>query len=187
MSDISSLVSDTPKPVRKKATNGKQKGNSFERTIATTLSERFAAITGKEKAFRRNPDSGSFFGGSNQSRTKDYDTESAQYGDLITPKNFKWAIECKFYKTAPSLNSVIQGKNEKWNAWLSQSNQDAKNSGKLAMLVVKYNQVDIMAFVDEVDSAPFGTPIMTFQHEGTTKFIYPFTRILETNDTAFFD
>ena len=47
------------------AVNGKQKGNRFERDIANMFSERFATYTGIEKAFRRNPDSGSFFGGSN--------------------------------------------------------------------------------------------------------------------------
>ncbi len=43
--------------------NGKQKGNGFERKIANILSERFKEHTGLEQAFRRNIDSGSFFGG----------------------------------------------------------------------------------------------------------------------------
>jgi len=80
--------------------NGKQKGNSFERKIANLLSDRFKEHTGIESSFRRNPDSGSFFGGSNHSRTEKYDTEFAIFGDLICPKSFAYSVECKHYKTA---------------------------------------------------------------------------------------
>ena len=81
------------------AVNSKQKGNTFERKIANYLSERFQTYIGVEKAWKRNTDSGSFFGGKNQSRTEQYLTEHQQFGDIISPESFKYVIECKHYKT----------------------------------------------------------------------------------------
>lgn len=128
--------------------NGKQKGNSFERTIANRLSERFAAFTGIEKPFRRNPDSGSFFGGTNVSRSNVYDTDWAIYGDLICPKNFKFSVECKHYKEAPIFNAIATGDVKQWDEWLAQAQQDAKQSGKRMMLIMRYNRTDILVFLD---------------------------------------
>jgi hypothetical protein len=67
------------------AVNSKNKGNAFERKIAKNLSERFEAHTGLTDAFRRNLDSGSFFGASNQSRIEKHGTEHANFGDILTP------------------------------------------------------------------------------------------------------
>ena len=52
------------------AVNGKAKGNSYERKIANLLSARFKDYTGIDQSFRRNPDSGSYFGGQNQKELK---------------------------------------------------------------------------------------------------------------------
>lgn len=128
--------------------NGKQKGNSFERNIANMLCERFAPYTGIEKPFRRNPDSGSFFGGSNIARVDMYDTNWALYGDLICPKNFRFSVECKHYKEPPTLNSVVRGEVKQWDDWLAQARQDAKVSGKQMMLIIRYNRTDIFAFLN---------------------------------------
>ena len=67
------------------AVNGKQKGNGFERKIANLLSETFEPYLGISNGFRRNPDSGSFWGGSNLHRTLTHDTDYAVFGDLICP------------------------------------------------------------------------------------------------------
>lgn len=127
--------------------NGKSKGNTFERKIANLLSDRFKEITGLEKSFRRASDSGSFFGGSNQARKETYDLSKATFGDIIVPDNFNFSIECKHYKTAPSFKSIVEGKVAQWNLWLSQAEQDASNSGKKVMLIIKYNNVDESVFV----------------------------------------
>ncbi len=128
--------------------NGKQKGNAFERKIANTLSERFADYTGIEKAFRRNPDSGSFFGGSNKDRKDIYDTEWAIYGDLICPRNFNFSVECKHYKDAPKFTALLKQKVSDWDEWIEQARQDAEESGKEMMLIIKYNNTDIFTFTD---------------------------------------
>ena len=121
--------------------NGKQKGNSFERKIANLLSDRFKNFTGIEQSFRRNPDSGSFFGGQNQSRTETYDTEYAIFGDLICPKNFNFSIECKNYKTPPSFGAIMKQDCKQLDAWIAQAEQDATNAKKIMALIVKYNNV----------------------------------------------
>jgi hypothetical protein len=101
--------------------NGKQKGNKFERDIANMLSERFAAYTGIEKSFRRNPDSGSFFGGTNVDRKDIYDTEFAIYGDLICPRNFNFTVECKHYKSPPTVNAILKESVSEWDDWIEQA------------------------------------------------------------------
>jgi hypothetical protein len=127
--------------------NGKQKGNTFERSISNKLSERFATYTGIEKSFRRSVDSGNFFGASNQKRIAQYDTSKATFGDIITPDNFKFSIECKNYKTPPTFKAVVNKSVKQWDDWLKQAEQDAKNSSKETLLIVKYNNVEEFVFV----------------------------------------
>lgn len=129
------------------AVNGKNKGSSFERKIANTLSARFEQITGIQQSFRRNPDSGSFFGGSNTKRTATHDLDHAFFGDLICPDKFKFSVECKFYKTGPTFSAIVKGNISQWDGWISQAKQDAANSKKDMLLVVKYNGVEEVAFV----------------------------------------
>lgn len=129
-----------------KRVNGKQKGNGFERKIANLLSERFAQHLGIAQAFRRNPDSGSFFGGSNTARTATHSMDYAVFGDLICPRNFRYSIECKHYKTAPSFQSIVEHSVKQWDDWLEQAEQDSKNSGKSLALIIKYNNVPEIVF-----------------------------------------
>lgn len=127
--------------------NGKQKGNSFERKIANLLSETFKDYLGIPNGFRRNIDSGSFYGGSNIDRTLTHSLDYAVFGDLICPRNFKYSIECKHYKTAPSLQAIINQLVKQWDTWLKQAEQDSKASNKEFTLIVKYNNVDEMIFL----------------------------------------
>lgn len=160
--------------------NGKQKGNSFERKIANTLSERFKNFLGVDQGFRRNPDSGSFFGGSNQARTETHLLESAVFGDLICPKIFKFSIECKHYKSAPTLESFISQNIKEWDGWLSQAEQDASNSGKDMMLIVKYNNVSELVFLKFSVSDFVEVKYKSY-------FIYKLSDILTLNDNFFFN
>lgn len=128
--------------------NGKSKGAAFERKIANLLSVRFEPVTGIAQSFRRNADSGSFFGGSNQRRVATHDLDHANFGDLICPKSFEFSVECKFYKSGPTFASIAKGKIPQWDEWIAQAKQDSKNSGKLMMLIIKYNGVDELVFVE---------------------------------------
>lgn len=127
--------------------NGKSKGNTFERKIANVLSERFESRLGNKNGFRRNPDSGSFFGGKNSMRTESYNLDYAIFGDLICPRNFKYSVECKHYKSPPSFQSVINHKVSQWDQWLGQAEKDAESSSKEMSLIVKYNNVDEIVFL----------------------------------------
>lgn len=129
--------------------NGKAKGNSYERTISNKLSERFAEYTGIEKSFRRNIDSGSFFGRSNMYRKEVYDTSKATFGDIIIPEHFNFSIECKHYKKMPNFSTIVKQKVSDWDNWLKQAKQDCESSGKKMLLIIKYNNVDDIVFVEE--------------------------------------
>lgn len=126
---------------RKKRINSKSKGNVFERKISTALSKRFEAKTGLVTAFRRNADSGSFFGGSNKHRTETHDLDKASFGDIITPTNFNFSIECKHYKEAPTFSSLISQNWKTLDGWIEQAEQDAASSGKQSAIIVKFNLV----------------------------------------------
>ena len=121
--------------------NGKQKGSKFEREIANLLSERFESILGIKNGFRKTADSGSFFGGTNQLRTKTYNLDYAVFGDIICPRNFRFSIECKHYKKPPTFKAIISQKVTDWDSWLKQAEQDATSSNKLMSLLVKYNNI----------------------------------------------
>lgn len=162
-----------------KPVNGKQKGNSFERKIANTFSEKFQSILGIEKGFRRNPDSGSFFGGKNESRTDTYGTEFAIFGDLICPKSFLYSIECKHYKTAPSFQSLVNADIKQWDQWILQAEQDSQKSNKKMLLIVKYNSVDEIVFVNDPEIIP-----LCFTYKD--KFIYKLSDFMTLNDSKFF-
>jgi hypothetical protein len=162
------------------AVNGKNKGNTFERKVATLLSERFEGVTGLKTAFRRNPDSGSFFGGSNKKRTETHDLDRANFGDLICPKTFKFSVECKHYKTGPSFASVVKGKVTQWDGWIKQAQQDAAESGKDMMLIVKYNGVDEVVFL----SAPMLNLPLVLPYANV--FGYRLEDFLKLDDNTFF-
>lgn len=127
--------------------NGKSKGNTFERKIANLLSARFETYTGLEKSFRRNSDSGSYFGGMNAHRVEKHDLDHAVFGDLMCPRNFNFSIECKHYKSAPSFQSIINKLVPQWDTWIKQVEQDSESANKLPLLIIKYNNVPEFVFV----------------------------------------
>lgn len=132
----------------------KAKGNSFERKIANLLSARFKEKTGIEKSFRRNADSGSFFGGSNVKRTEAYDTEKATFGDIITPASFAFSLECKHYKAPPSFSLIMKQDVKDWDKWIGQAGQDCISANKKMAIIIKYNNVDEFVIVTEPHDLP---------------------------------
>lgn len=137
-----------------KAVNGKNKGNTFERKIANLLSDRFKDALGIDKGFRRNPDSGSYFGGANVARTSQYDLDNACFGDIMCPKEFKFTVECKHYKSAPTFQSLVQGSVSQWDKWLAQAEQDSVSAAKDFLLIIKYNNVDEFVFMSKQQTIP---------------------------------
>ena len=163
--------------------NGKAKGSQFERTIANMLSARFADKTGITSSFRRNPDSGSFFGGSNKKRTETHDLDNAFFGDLICPDAFRFSVECKFYKTGPSFASIVKGKITQWDEWIAQAAQDASSSGKEMLLIIKYNGVDEICVLDHKILDTHIDEAVRYKNF----FIYRLKDMLQLSDTLFFN
>lgn len=160
--------------------NSKNKGSAFERKIANLLSARFEPVTGIKQGFRRNPDSGSFFGGSNTRRTETHDLAHAQFGDLICPHNFLFSVECKHYKDGPTFSAIVKGNITQWDKWIEQATQDAVNAKKSMMLIIKYNGIDEIVFL----RAPC---------DGISKFMqykevhgYKLADLLSLSDATFF-
>ncbi len=162
------------------ATNGKNKGNTFERKIANLLSKRFESKLGMQQGFRRNPDSGSFFGGTNRARVNTHNTELASFGDLICPTTFLYSVECKHYKTAPTFTAIVAGNVKQWDGWISQAQQDARNSNRQMLLIVKYNGVDEIVFVEQENKQ------LTLKLVYKGLFVYTLDDFLSQVDTTFF-
>jgi hypothetical protein len=163
------------------AVQSKNKGNTFERKISNLLSKRFAEITGIETAFRRNIDSGSFFGGKNQQRTVTHNLETATFGDIVCPSNFKFSLECKHYKSAPSFALLINQNWKELDSWIEQASQDAANGDKALAVIVKYNNVPEIVVLDKL---PAGlTAIVNYKQY----FVLPLAAWLALPDTEFFD
>jgi len=160
--------------------NGKNKGNTFERKIANLLSDRFKDYLGIEKGFRRNSDSGSYFGGTNTYRVEQHDLDNACFGDLMCPKNFKYAIECKHYKSAPLFQSVFAKSITQWDKWIEQSDQDAKNSNKLPLLIIKYNNVPEFVLIRNKLGI---NEILQYKD----RYAYTLSSVLALSDDKFFD
>lgn len=163
-----------------KKTNGKQKGNSFERKIANRLSERFRDYLGVETGFRRNSDSGSYFGGSNKTRTETHNLDYATFGDLICPANFKYVIECKHYKSPPSWQAFLDGDIKQWNEWIAQNEQDSTSAGKIGALIIKYNNVPEMVFLEHL------VPMMKLKFQYQKRYVYLFEDWLHSPNYDFF-
>ena len=162
-----------------KKVNGKNKGSTFERKIANLLSSRFQPKLGITNSFRKNVDSGSFFGGTNKVRVETYSTDFASFGDIICPRNFVYSIECKHYKTPPSFKSVISHNVTQWDDWLKQAEQDAESGKKKMSLIVKYNNVDEIIFL---------TDLLNFANHSLYKkyYIYQLKDWLSLPDSNFF-
>lgn len=161
--------------------NGKAKGNAFERRVANILSEKFAPYTGIEKSVRRNPDSGSFFGGQNIERKDVYDTEWAVYGDLMCPRNFNFSIECKNYKKPPTFTALLKQEIKEWDEWIAQARQDAAASEKQMLLIIKYNNTEIFT-ITEPDTIE-EEPVFTYKNT----HIHRLEQVLEQPDSFFFN
>ncbi|AXH72724.1 MAG: hypothetical protein [Caudoviricetes sp.] len=176
------MINKEPTPKKKKV-NGKKKGNSYEREISNKFSERFKEVTGIEKSFRRNTDSGSFFGGQNKTRTEQYDLNNACFGDIMTPVNFKFTLECKSYHSAPTVASILKHNIKNWDEWIEQSESDAESANKKQFLVVKYNNIPEMVIIKD-DLTHLGVNYAIQYHEYK---VYNLNDILQLPDDFFFE
>jgi len=115
----------------------KLKGNSFERDIASVLNTLFDT-----QEFSRAPTSGAFFGKSNAFK-KAGASEHAKLtlaGDLTTPADFRFTIECKNYAATggPNVYGVLEGRTDSTlDKWLGQVSDDGRFKNKIPCLFFK--------------------------------------------------
>jgi Holliday junction resolvase len=120
---------------KKKKINSRTKGSSFERTIAAQLNDRF-----KTTEFSRTPGSGAF------ASTHKLPDHLKIHGDLITPRNFKYCIECKKGYNKESLNSLLNNSSELWN-FIEQCQKDSDKAHKLPLIIFKQDRQPTLAVV----------------------------------------
>ena len=147
-----------PLPVKKKkAVNSKAKGKGFEGEIAKTLSTTFAPYE-----FKRVLHSGAILGGKNAINMGKYSEALANLfiGDVVCindadqVSNFKFSIECKFYKNPESLDNFLGVTNSNLPMWYNECVVDAKKVNKTPLLIVKYNRSSIYCIISSSDDLP---------------------------------
>ena len=132
------------------ANRSKAKGNTFERAVAKALSEAYKDIFKVETSFQRNISSGSVYGGVNHTYGTQVLQENAIFaGDIICPREFLYSIECKHYADPQSINHIIEQNSVQWDKWIASIEDDCKVSGKLPMLVIKYDNIKPFTMVKE--------------------------------------
>ncbi len=122
--------------------NSKAKGNRGENQLVHILEDNF----GKGK-FKRTPSSGAYTGGKNRKGAENlpWEAKITLASDIITPADFNFVIEHKFYAEVNFWDLFSDKSN--WNEWLEQVGGDAKFVGKIPLLVIKYNRHKRIALV----------------------------------------
>ena len=120
---------------KKKRKNSKAKGSTFERNIAKILNDRF-----NTSEFSRSPGSGAF------ATTHTLPEHLKIYGDLITPQNFKYCIECKKGYNNLNLYSLYNYSSEWW-GFLEQCEKDSDKCGRIPMVIFKQDRQPTLAIV----------------------------------------
>ena len=123
---------DLSKLKQKKRLNSKNKGNTFQRKVAGLFNERF-----KTTEFCPTPGSGAF------ATTHNLPSYLKIHGDLITPKDFDFCIECKKGYNKENLGSLFNPKSDFWGFW-EQANRDAKAAKKEPLLVIQQDRQKIL-------------------------------------------
>lgn len=118
-----------------KKLNSRNKGNAFERKVCEILNERFGT-----KDFMRSPGSGAF------ATTHKLPEHLKIYGDLITPNNFSFTIECKKGYNKENLGNYFSSKSI-IKKFLEQASNDALKSKKHPLLIWQQDRADIIVFV----------------------------------------
>ena len=123
---------------KKRKADGKQKGNRTELQLVKVLTQRFG------DGFSRSVGSGNRWG---QVANLPRHAQDVFSGDLIVPKRFRWALECKGGYSGIDINSVFVGGNKELDGFLQQVTMDAARCGRKPMLCWKRDRKPWLAFV----------------------------------------
>lgn len=114
----------------------KNKGNGFENETAKFFNRIYNV-----SEFGRTPGSGAWMGKSHAIKRQGV-AEAAKdtlRGDLITPWEFPFIVECKVNSSSPAFHNIIAGNDAKLDGWFKEVEYDAEQSGrnKLPLLAFK--------------------------------------------------
>lgn len=104
----------------------------------------------------------------------------AVIGDIAAPANFKFNIECKHNRSAPTLAQIMAQKCATLDRWIEQASRDAETSGLQPVIIAKWDRVPevVMARDD-------GQCRGEVSYRGWTMF--PLADWLDHEDEYFFD
>jgi hypothetical protein len=160
------------KPKRK---NSRSKGNAFERKICSMLNHRF-----KSAEFSRSPGSGAF------ATSHTLPAHLQIYGDLITPLNFKYCIECKKGYNNLNLYSLYNDSSEIWK-FIEQSEKDSEKCSKIPMVIFKQDRQPILAILPKGATEGFEDNLKHIDiHKNKTYRVYLFNELLTCWDSIWF-
>ena len=134
MEDSYNLEKMRKKPKRK---NSKAKGSAFERKVAKILNEHFETTD-----FQRSPGSGAY------ATTHNLPDHLKIHGDLITPQNFIYSIECKKGYNNLDMYSLLDPKSKIYE-FIKQAEKDADQAKKEAIVLMAQDRRDIIALIKE--------------------------------------
>ena len=122
--------------LKKKKINSRTKGNRFENKIANILNERFGT-----QDFCRSPGSGAF------ATTHKLPEHMKVHGDLITPKSFRFSIECKKGYNKEKLGDIFNPSSILSNM-ITQACKDSRKSSKEFLLIIGQDRKDPLEITD---------------------------------------
>ena len=165
--DISSLK-------KKKKVNSRAKGSTFERQISSMLNKRFDT-----KEFSRTPGSGAF------ATTHNLPSHLKIYGDLITPENFRYCIECKKGYNKENLYSLFNYRSDFWK-FIHQCEKDSSFCHKEPMVIFKQDRQKTLTIVPSYIT--YSSDKYIEIHKGEKKYkVYYLEDLLKEEDYHWFD
>ena len=155
---------------KKKKVNSRAKGSTFERQIAKILNDRLGTTE-----FSRTPGSGAF------ATTHSLPDHLKIYGDLITPQNFKYCLECKKGYNNQNLYSLYNHSSDFWK-FIEQCQKDSEKCGKIPMVIFKQDRQPTLAIIPShvvVESNNY----IEIHKEGQYYRVYMFDDLLREEDS----
>jgi len=153
---------------KKKRVNSRTKGNTFERKVAGLFNKRF-----ETKEFTRSPGSGAF-----ATTHTNLPQHLKVFGDLITPLNFGFSIECKNgYKL--EFDAPFKKCSELWK-FIEQAKRDAVKGEKEWMVVYQKTRRETLVIVGKA------YPIQRRMEIHGETFVYTLEDFLRLDDFHFF-
>jgi len=155
---------------KKKKVNSRAKGSTFERQIAKILNDRLGTTE-----FSRTPGSGAF------ATTHSLPDHLKIYGDLITPQNFKYCLECKKGYNNQNLYSLYNHSSDFWK-FIDQCQKDSEKCEKIPMIIFKQDRQPTLAIIPShivVESNNY----IEIHKEGQYYRVYMFDDLLKEKDS----